>query len=175
MGQDKALLKIDGAPLWKRQISVLQELELDEIFLAGPSREEWRDQLIIADAQSDAGPLAGIVSALRRTCSSHLVALAIDLPNMTATYLRALMHSCSEDSGVVPRSDRFEPLSAVYPTAGLALAEDCLRSGDYSLQNFVARAASKGLVRPITIHPADRRLFANVNTPADLLIATRHE
>lgn len=175
MGRDKALLEIDGQPLWKRQLSILEELQPREIFIAAPAREEWRDHLIIPDAQSEVGPLAGLISALRRSSTSHLLALAVDLPQMTSGYLRELLDFCSEIGGAIPRSDRFEPLAALYPTSSLPIAEDCLRSGEYSLQNFAAECVARGLVRAVKIEAGNERLFANVNTPDDLLALTRHE
>ncbi len=175
MGRDKALLEINGQTLWNRQLSILEELEPREIFIAGPPRDEWRTHILITDAQSGTGPLGGLVSALRRSSTSHLLVLAIDLPKMTGSYLRALLDVCSPDTGVVPRADRFEPLAAIYPKGSLPVAEDFLQSDDYSLQKFAARCVARGLIRLLKIEPHDESLFANLNTPDDLLALNRDE
>lgn len=175
MGRDKALLEINGQPLWRRQLSILEELEPREIFIAGPPREEWRAHIVIADARSETGPLGGLVSALRQSSTSHLLVLAVDLPKMTGSYLRALLDSCAQDIGVVPRADRFEPLAAIYPKISLPIAEESLQSGDYSAQKFAALCVAERLVRPLKIEPREQPLFVNVNTPDDLLALNRDE
>ena len=65
MGRDKAFVEIDGVPLWRRQLQLLEELLPHELFIAGPAHDEWQQTncIIIPDAEPDAGPLAGIVAA----------------------------------------------------------------------------------------------------------------
>ena len=175
MGEDKALIEIDGVPLWERQLRVLRELTPRELFIAGPARDEWHHAgcIIIADAQPNAGPLAGLVAALRHCTAPLLLALAVDLPRMTADYLREMMAVCSETSGILPRGrGNFEPMAAVYPLTALPLAESCLASGNYSMQRFAARCLSQGLASPRQIAPDDEPLFLNMNTPQDLLAVT---
>jgi molybdopterin-guanine dinucleotide biosynthesis protein A len=172
MGEDKAFVKIGGMPLWRRQLSVLQELEPQELFLSGPTREEWTEAecIVIPDARADAGPLGGLVAALQRCSTAHLVTLAVDLPNMTAGYLRGLLTHCGADQGIIPtHEDRFEPVAAVYSRNTRHLAESCLASGDHSLQSFAARCVAEGPAIATEIAAADEPLFLNMNTPEDLL------
>ncbi len=171
MLRDKTLLEMEGVPLWQRQLRLLKELQPHEIFIAGPSRADWEsaDCVVIADLQPDAGPLSGLAAGLRRSSSAFLLALAVDLPRMTSDYLRGLLPYGSDEMGCVPHlSDRFEPLAAVYPRPSLRLAERGLKSGDYSLQHFVARCVSEGLVRPKEIAASEEHLFLNLNTLEDL-------
>jgi molybdopterin-guanine dinucleotide biosynthesis protein A len=166
MHTDKAFLEIDGEPLWRRQVHLLQALEPHELFVAGQPREGC---IAIPDAQPDIGPLGGLVSGLRSCSTPLLLVLAIDLPRMTSDYLRRLIARSSETSGAVPRG---QPVSAVYPRRALSIAECCLTNGEHSMQNFAARCLSEGLVRQEEIVPADEHLFLNLNTPEDLLALT---
>jgi molybdenum cofactor guanylyltransferase len=168
MGRDKAFLEIDGVPLWKRQIAILQELSTDEIFISGPAREEWTQWQTVPDAQTGAGPLGGIVACLRRCAHSHLLMLAVDLPRMNAAFLSSLLRACDAETGVVPRlDDHFEPLAAVYPRCCLPMAERCLREGCFALREFVARTIAEGLLRERPVALSERDFFLNANTPAD--------
>jgi len=88
MGCDKAFLKIDGEPLWRRQLNVLEELEPRKIFIAGPACDEWCNFEILPDAAEDSGPLGGLTSALRACPTPLLFALAVDLPRITGSFLR---------------------------------------------------------------------------------------
>lgn len=169
MGRDKAFLEIDGVPLWSRQIGTLAALHPREIFIAGPRHAAWISAgcEIITDAQENAGPLAGLVAGLRRCATPLLLALGVDLPCMSAPYLRALLTRCEPGRGRVPLTDRLEPLAAVYPRAVLALAEEQLAGGEYSLQRFADRCIAAELLLREPVSPADLLLFHNVNTPAD--------
>ncbi len=167
MGRDKALIEIDGLPLWQRQLRVLEELQPAEIFLSGLLPCDRYPH--IPDACDHAGPLGGIVASLRICSTPLLVVLAIDLPQMTSGFLQELLSLSAASCGVVPgMPDRLEPLAAVYPRLVRALAEDSLRSGDYSMQEFCRRALAAGLVRLKEIEQKIEPLFFNMNTPNDL-------
>jgi molybdenum cofactor guanylyltransferase len=167
MGRDKALIKFEGQPLWRRQLDTLRRLRPEQLFLSGtlPASEVET----IADDVADVGPLAGVAAALQKSSSPLLVVLAIDLPLVTTRFLRSLLHLCSERRGVVPQSSqRFEPLAAVYPKNCAPLAAAALQSGDFSMQNFVRAALNQNLLTARKIEDDEAALFTNLNTPADL-------
>lgn len=176
MGRDKAFLEIDGQPLWRRQIETLRALSPEQLMISGPPQEAWREFEIAADVIAGAGPLAGVATALRKCTSPRLVVLAVDLPAMTADFLRSLLARCSDDQGLVPHSSRgFEPLAAVYPTRCVALAASSLLDRDFSMESFVQGALRKKLLREHTISQPEEHLFANLNTPADYENARRRQ
>ena len=175
MGEDKAFIEINGVPLWRRQLQILDRLRPQELFLAGPAHDEWQEAncVLIPDAESGAGPLAGIVAALRRCAAPLLLTIAIDLPNITNDYLRELVTACSDDRGIVPsHGERVEPLAAVYPKCSLLLAENCLATRDLSVQRFAARCVAEGYALEKEITRDERPLFLNMNTPHDVALAS---
>jgi molybdopterin-guanine dinucleotide biosynthesis protein A len=124
---------------------------------------------LVEDAAPDAGPLGGICGCLEALESDLLVVLAIDLPGMTASYLRALLARCDSIQGAVPRRESFsEPLAAFYPKAMLGLAREHLAAGKWALQDWVAAGAAAGLVGAVSVEGPDVALFKNVNSPGDL-------
>lgn len=166
MGRDKAFLEFEGEPLWRHQVATLKKLAPAQLMIAGPARAEWSEHEIVTDEIADAGPLAGVAAALRKCTAPLLVVLAVDLPRMSADFLLSLFRDAQ---GAVPGGpDGFEPLAAVYPVACASLTARALRSGDFSMQNFVRKAVDQGLVAERKISPSERMLFANLNTPADL-------
>jgi molybdenum cofactor guanylyltransferase len=176
MGRDKAFIEVSGIPLWRRQLEVLRALHPSEVFLVGPVRDEWleNDVEIVADAVPDSGPLGGLVAAFRHCRATHLLVLAVDLPNITTAFLRELASECATKNGVIPiRDDRFEPLAAVYPKLSLSLAENLLSARTLSLQTFARRAVNEGLLKTRAITDGEERLFTNLNTPTDLAAIER--
>jgi molybdenum cofactor guanylyltransferase len=169
MGCDKALLEIEGEPLWRRQLETLRGLAPEQLMLSGPRREEWSECEFVADEIVDAGPLAGAAAALAKCATPFLVVLAVDLPMMTTNFLQSLLALCRGGVGVVPRgAGGFEPLAAVYPASCAALAAAALGTGDFSMQSFVRTGMSGHLLMEREISVAEIPLFANLNTPADL-------
>lgn len=133
--------------------------------ISGPSREEWSECEIVADEIAEAGPIAGVAAALQRCTAPLLVVLAVDLPRMTSDFL----HSLLDRGGAVARGEHgFEPLAAIYPTSCSPLAAEALSRGDFSMQNFVKEAIKQGLLVTRETSVAERTLFTNLNTPADL-------
>lgn len=167
MGRDKALLPLaDGRLLWRRQLDVLERLGAAEIMFSGPRRAGWPEHLrVLEDRKPGLGPLAGLVAALEAISTERLLALAVDLPGMTAPYLRGLL---ARGHGVVPSvRGRLEPLAAVYPAGVLALARERLSSEDRSLHSFVRAAEAIGSLQIVEARREDEPRFVNWNRPGD--------
>ena len=170
MGRDKAALVVNGRPLWRRQLATLEATGAAEVFVSG--KPDWPHEGIVCvpDSVEDSGPLAGIAASLRHCASPFLLALAVDMPSMTAAFLQKLAALAAEPrTGVVPvLGGRFEPLAAIYPKGALPIAEGRLRLGIRKLENFVAELEHSGLVTRHIVAEADAALFANWNEPGDV-------
>ncbi len=172
MGQDKALLVIEGAPLWRRQRAMLAAAGATDILLSAREEQPWVGEArpefaaVVTDAIADAGPLAGITAALEHAMAPHLAVLAIDLPAIEAAWFRGLAARCAPGCGAVGRMEGFfEPLAAIYPREILPLAQAALARGEFSLQRLIASAVADGLMRVVEISPTDAPLFRNWNEP----------
>ena len=139
------------------------------MFISGFARPDFpADVPLLADEQPGRGPLGGIAAALGAMRSPRLVVLAVDLPRMTAEFLRGLLAEAKEGRGVVPRhgTDGFyEPLAAVYPAGCGVLSRKRLMGEDWSLQGFVR--ATGGMLKAHQIVGEEQVLFANWNEPLD--------
>jgi molybdenum cofactor guanylyltransferase len=172
MGVDKAILQIDGEPLWKRQLRVLRELQPDALWISARSRPDWcpPEMEAIPDVPPSRGPLSGLAPALRQSATTHLLALAVDMPRMTSDHLRKLLERAASGRGVIPINEGlFEPLCAVYPAEAADAAAVSLGGTDVSLQPFVEVLLRQKRVLPLPLSDADKPLYLNMNSPADLL------
>lgn len=172
MGRDKAGLIVEGQPLWQRQWATLRATEPREVFISGPANGIFAGAgvPIVADSVPGLGPLGGLVAALR--CARHpiLLVLAVDMPAMTAGFLRRMVCAAAAgETGIVPRfGDSYEPLAAVYLRSQLPIVEDALRRGNRSLQHLVRAGVAGGMIAEYPVSEEERRLFRNLNRPADL-------
>ena len=169
MGRDKALLEIDGVPMWRRQRDVLRAAGATEIFLSAREDQAWVPtaagfSAVLHDALSVGGPMVGVTAGLERASHPHLAVLAIDLPHMNAGWLASLAAACAPGLGAVgKRGDYFEPLAAIYPRELRPLAQAALARGELSLQRLLAAAVAQRLMRVREISAAESPRFENWN------------
>jgi molybdopterin-guanine dinucleotide biosynthesis protein A len=171
MGRDKATLEFRGRPLWQWQLDRLGKLPVKEVFLSARSDPAWRPAGVpfIADAEPSRGPLSGLAATLPRITTAHLLVFAIDLPFVSADYLRSLTEMIIDTRGAVPmRNGGAEPLVAIYPKDAQGEMEEALAGNDFSLQALVRKLVAADRLIPIPVAPSEADLFRNLNEPADL-------
>lgn len=171
MGRDKAFLEIGGQTLLARQIQLVRDAGAEEVFISGRADADYTafGCAVLKDKFPEAGPLAGIERALDEASSPLLLVLAVDLPGMSADWLRQLAARCSKNSGAVPRvRGNLEPLAAFYPKAALPLAVSLLHENSNAVKHFAERCAQAALVNFVDVAGDEARFFLNCNSPADL-------
>lgn len=171
MGSDKALLEIEGVPLWQRQCAVLARAGAAEIFVSARPEQRWAEgDGVVRDAAPGGGPLGGIAAALARAAHPHLAVLAVDLPRMEPAWFAALLAECVPGVGAVGRhrgeGGFFEPLAAVYPREFLPLAAAAIARGEFSLQRLLAAAVARRWLRVRELGAEETAMLANWNEPA---------
>lgn len=172
MGRDKALLEVDGVPLWRRQRDVLRAAGAVRVHLSARPEQAWTSGVagfarIISDSFPGLGPVGGIFSTLGRPKQGHVAYLAIDMPRMSPAWFVKLAGLCAPGVGVVGKLGRhYEPLAAIYPREMLPLVTAMIASREYSLQHMVDAAVTSGELKVIAIEPAEKVWFENWNEPA---------
>jgi len=172
MGADKATIVVDGEPLWSRQLRTLRELEPQTVLISARAKPSWAPAgaEIVLDAPPSRGPLSGLVRALESVRTTHVLVLAIDLPQMTSSHLAKLWTFARPGRGIVPQNGgRFEPLGAVYPAESLAAMRMALADGESSLQSLVRWLVNANRLAVYEPTPAESQFYRNVNTPHDLV------
>ncbi len=171
MGRDKAELLVGGEPLWQRQVQTLRDAGAGRIGIARGRRERCAGEglIAVADAAEGCGPLGGLVGGWRAAGECALLVLAVDLPLMSADFLKGMLATWKRSgAGVVPVLDgRFEPLAALYPPACRPSAEAALSNGAWSMQALVRCWVEADLVRTCEVSEAERGFFANANSPEE--------
>jgi len=170
MGRDKALLPWQGATLLDHTVARLRSACQEVRILSGPERRyEERGVPVEIDSMADAGPLAGIHSALTGIGLRHGLFLAVDLPFVPTPLLARLLEVALEFDAVVPvHAGGTEPLCAVYGPACLEPIGRRLRAGERKMTAFWpdvrVRILEEAEIAPFG-EPA--LLFRNLNGPSD--------
>lgn len=175
MGVDKATITFDGTTLVERALARLGAI-CDPVFIApGDVPLSVPGRLAVVDALTAAGPLGGLVAALRASPHRLLAAVAVDMPWIDPRLIGMLAVRIGDhDVAVCETAGDVEPLHAVYSTSLLAAAEAALAGPDRSLRRLIARS------RAVCVAESDWRgagipdtFTRNLNTPADLAELSR--
>lgn len=178
MGTDKATALFAGAPLWKRQLRLLRLLEPEEVFVSARMEPVWRppDVPLVLDKPPSRGPMTGIAAALAVMKTSHLLALAVDMPFVTKADVLTLVSSTKNGCGAVPLvRNRAEPLAAIYAKESEPEFAAALSGSDTSVQLLITSLSEIGQVQLVEVSGEAAERYRSVNWPKDLAEAIAPE
>jgi len=170
MGKPKHLLKDQSGGTWlERTVRLLRPFVTDVVLSGKGEVPESLDNLIcLPDIPGVAGPLSGILAAMRWQPAVSWLLVACDMPDITEDAVRWLLERRRPDIwGTLPRLQEggpVEPLLAHYDFRCAPLFEDLLRTGCLRIGMVAANANVETPVVPEHIRPSWR----NVNTVEDL-------
>lgn len=186
MGRDKAWLKIDGQSLLARQIQLARDVRAGEVFISGRAGVDYSSFgcRVLKDRLIDAGPLGGIERALSEASAPLVLVIAVDMPKVTASFLRRFISRCDDGVGIVARvSGEIEPLVAIYPKAARGLIEGMFAvrarsasKGEAAREQtraprataFAEKCVERGLVKLVALVEGETLFFENWNSPEDV-------
>jgi molybdenum cofactor guanylyltransferase len=166
MGRTKALLDApEGGTLLARAIALAHAVGAEPV-IVGRRDDVPALATVIDDVRADRGPLAGLVSLFEHAGDRQVVALACDMPFVTAPLLARLL-AAPPALAIAPRRDgRWEPLFARYDAArALPLARGRLDADQCSLQGLLDALRATELLTT----SAERALLADWDTPSDVM------
>jgi molybdenum cofactor guanylyltransferase len=164
MGQDKALLKIDGEPMIGH-VSKLLRAFCDEIIVSSSNKEHAQfGDFMVEDAIKDSGPLAGIQAGLLAAKNDQCFVLSCDTPFVTKEVLERLREN-SEGKliTVSSNSHRLQPLIAIYSKKALRDISSYLERDERSLLPLQKICNAK----VVHFDANDSKAFENLNTPSE--------
>ena len=170
MGHPKHLIRSEDGQTWVEHTVQLLDPFVEEVVLSG--RGEVPDSLStrprIADVPEVAGPLTGILAAMRYHPYCCWLLLACDMPKITREALQWLLATRSPEShGTVPRlsEDGFvEPLLALYEPQARNYFEELAGSGIFR----ISRIAKQSTIATPVVPTHLARSWQNINTPEQL-------
>jgi molybdenum cofactor guanylyltransferase len=166
MGRPKALLPVGGVTLAEWVASRLAP-GFAHLLVAAAGPEQLPPSLrphLVRDLHRGAGPLAGVEAGLAASPHDTVVAVACDMPAVTADLVRRLASAAAADEvdAAVPRVlARPEPTCAAYRRSAAGPIAAALAEGRHRAADALAE------LRVQWLDGEDPALFANLNTPED--------
>lgn len=188
-GAPKGLERVGGERIIDRVATALRAVTDDLLLVANaPDADQWLDGVRrVKDVRTGAGALGGLHAALTHAGTAILI-VAWDMPFVPSELLAALRArgeraAASPDGpldAVLPESDGsrrgVEPLCAWYSPRCLAPIEASLDRDDLRVIGFHNEARIGRLtIEEVRAWGDPTRIFSNVNTRADLAVATAAE
>jgi molybdopterin-guanine dinucleotide biosynthesis protein A len=119
LGRNKALEIINGKSIIERIIGRLESLSSRILIVTSPENTEFpfkNKAEVIVDLMPGMGPMGGIYTGLAASNSSHVIAVACDMPFLNTELLRYMVEVSEGYDAIIPRLDdgKVESLHAVY-------------------------------------------------------------
>jgi molybdenum cofactor guanylyltransferase len=178
MGRSKAALQLGGVPMLSRTARLVEAVMGAAPGVVGNLKGGDAFGLtVIADECPGAGPLGGIVTALRVSNSPWNLIVACDLPYLTKAWLEFLVGRAlgSQADAVVPTNTRgAEPLCAMYHKRCEGAIRAALERGVRKVTDGLNELLVE-LIDPFEwkAFDSDGLLFKNMNMPEDYEEAVR--
>jgi molybdopterin-guanine dinucleotide biosynthesis protein A len=167
MGRPKALLPVGDTTLVEWLVARLAPA-FEHLLVAARDPEQLPAGLrprLVRDLHLGAGPLAGVEAGLAASPHDTLVAVACDMPRVTAGLARRLVAAAETEpwlDAAVPRLEgRPEPACAAYRRSAAGPLAAALAQGRRRAADALADLSVRWL------DGEDPALFTNLNTPAD--------
>jgi molybdopterin-guanine dinucleotide biosynthesis protein A len=170
MGRDKAFVVIDGTPMARRVADALTAAGCAPVVAVGGDGDALARIGLdtIPDGWPGEGPVGGVITALRSSTADIVVVVACDTPWLDAATVTALLevlvHHPSAVAAVA-RTDRVEPLCAVWRRSVLPMVEAAFDGGERRLHRVLS---SMPTTMPVAMVPVPDDVLRNVNAPADV-------
>lgn len=161
MGADKATILVDGVAMARRVADALAAAGCSRVIAIGGDAPALDGLGLepVDDEFPGEGPLGGILTAL--ALGSPAAVVACDLPNLRSQTLAALGLALGAHDAAIARTDRPEPLCAVWSTGAATLLRTRFDSGERAVHRAI-----EGLDIAWVTVPADE--VRNINTRDDL-------
>lgn len=164
MGMDKGAICLGNKYLIEYAIEALQPF-CSKLLIN--TQNEWYTQFgypLVKDIIKDCGPMGGIYSSLLKAETQYIVALACDMPFVSAPIIEKLIDNLHIYDCVVPRvGNKYEPLCAIYSKTILPALEQHIKTANYALHELITESSHH-----FVDFENEAEAFMNLNTLNDL-------
>lgn len=166
MGRDKARIKLDGVALLERVIKK-GERHFDEVVLLSGGNHYDVSNRQLVDKLPDAGPLSGLLEALKDSNEAGLNQcgiIPVDLPNVSVSTVEKLANEHlggNQEARLLASVEGLQPLAGIYSTGIIDRLQVYLNNGNRMVFGFVNQLNYS----TITVNEQELK---NINRPDDL-------
>ena len=163
MGQDKALLSVDGQRLVDRVYTRLSS-QCDDVFISGAKDYELGLKTLPDNPEGPRGPVGGIYTVwqtFRGQAIDGFITVPIDGPNLPLNFCQKMV---GQRCAVSATTDGLHPTFAYWEMASLTHVFKTIGlNSSHALKSLASLCDARTVMLP------DAKVFYNINTPDDLI------
>ena len=172
MGQDKALLEIEGKSLLQRALEVAAAIA-PQVYILTAWPDRYRSTLteesqFLVEYNPGSGPLVALTQGLTEIAADWILLLACDLPLLDARIIQNWANQLTDfpqsTLAVVPyQNSRWEPLCGFYRQQSLHSLQSFIDKGGRSFQAWLNQISAI----PLPVGEQESVMLLNCNTLAE--------
>ena len=170
MGQNKALLEIEGISIIERTFRSMNDLFSSVILVTNtPDQYSFLPCPSVPDIYPNAGSIAGLHAGLCASSTDRIFVVPCDMPFLNLSLIKDFCSKDDSSDALVPISSKgIEPLHACYRSSCIDVLESALNNGEKQLLAFLRKVRTRyisvmGYQNQIDIE----RSFCNLNHPQE--------
>ncbi len=171
MGQNKALLPIQGEPMIQRVLQICEEITDDQVVVANePSLYKFLQTQVISDRYKGQGPLAGLEAAMFHFDEDWFMLAPCDSPSISSDVYKILISQRAGHDMVIPVfQGREHPLHGLYHRRCYDTVKNHLEIGSLRIRDLFEKHSTKFVdefSNSVSPHKLEQH-FMNLNHPED--------
>ena len=168
MGQDKALMKINGKAMMQYVIDNLSQA-FGEVFISGNRLDYPVSMKVIKDVNEQKGPMGGIRSALAY-CGQDIFVCSCDMPFVSPELIRNMLQRKEEGKiSIAHYSGKIYPVLGIYPFSILTDLKKTIENGNLRMTSFLEQQNA----HYIDFEDSFEHQLLNINTPENFKTAEK--
>ncbi|MCR9172141.1 MAG: molybdenum cofactor guanylyltransferase [bacterium] len=160
MGQDKALMELDGTPMIQHVTKLLSDFVSEIIVASNNKVHHVFGDIGVTDNVINAGPMAGIEAGLKIAKNDACIVLSCDTPFLDVEILSSLTESHFQDAVIARCEERVHPLIGIYRKSALPTIQEQLNQKNFKMMELLKKINTDYVDFPST----KSKNFINLNT-----------
>lgn len=168
MGQDKALMTVNGKPMIAWTLETLQ-LVFENVFIVADDGSKYRSFgiRVVSDIAKRSGPLGGIHAALTTAAPAPVFVMPCDMPFVTADLVKELIAAKTRKPlRVLWDGIRMYPLCGLYQQSVLPAITARLERRSLRMTDLLDEVGAERF-NPLQDARFNPQMLANLNSPGD--------
>ncbi|MBS1949106.1 MAG: molybdenum cofactor guanylyltransferase [Bacteroidetes bacterium] len=167
MGQDKAMMLLDGKPMIAYVLDTINSFQLPIKIVANSEGYEKFDYDVVKDIVPDKGPMGGLYTALHYNTRPNVLLISCDTPFISAQAVDRLLNETKNNPVTVAGTmTRINPLFAVYHQSLRQKISTCIIKNNLKMKEFIFSENYK-TVNMDDLAEQHQFLFFNINNKTD--------
>ena len=168
MGENKALLKINGKCIISYVVDILQPFCKEIIISTNTNELDFLPYSKVNDIYNNIGPISGIFSSLLKSTTNKNIVLSCDTPFINSIFLNKLLSYSHNYDIVLPKfNNHLQTMTGFFSKNIIPIVNEEIKKENYIPPKIFEKCKLKKLEIDKKSLYYNKNLFFNINSPND--------